>query len=179
MRATLAREEVALDVSAQLPVPLGGRELREVAALWIRTRRVLHVRFGGRSMLPTIAPLAEVVLDCGATPSLGDVVAFVDGDQLTVHRWIAVSRRGAYITAGDASSIPDPPLLDPSLVVGVVRSVDRQGVLVDLAQVPAPAPRRRLLRRICLAVLARHEAAGAALVFGLRRARRLLARVRA
>lgn len=98
-------------------------ELGAIAELWKRERRTFTTSFGGTSMLPTIAPGQQVVVECGRDPVVGDVVVFRRDDRVMVHRLTA--RAGSWLlTWGDANRLPDEPV-DSSQVVGVVPSVAR------------------------------------------------------
>lgn len=113
-------------------------ELGAIAELWKRERRRFTTSFGGTSMLPTIAPGQQVVVECGRDPAVGDVVVFRRDDRVMVHRLAA--RAGNWLlTWGDANWLPDEPV-DSGDVVGVVPDV-----------VPAP---RTLLRMVMPAVFA-------------------------
>ena len=93
-------------------------ELEAVAELWKRERRKFTTSFGGTSMLPTIVPGQQVVVECGRDPVVGDVVVFRRDDRVMVHRLAA--RAGIWLlTWGDANWLPDEPV-DSGQVVGVV-----------------------------------------------------------
>jgi len=94
-------------------------------------------------MAPTISPGAEVTLCCSAQPRVGDIIAYVRGDRLVVHRVVAVSGAGWTLTCGDALAVPDPPITDTADVIGVVTKVRRDGALAD-----PPSPPRSLSRRL-------------------------------
>lgn len=76
----------------------------------------------------------------------GDVVAFVSGRRIVVHRIVAPGRRGAardyWIARGDAETLPDPPV-PRDAVLGPVRIVAADG---RLAPVPAGRPPGRRAR---------------------------------
>jgi hypothetical protein len=96
-------------------------ELKAVAELWKRERREFATSFGGGSMLPTIAPGQQVVVECGRDPVIGDVVVFRRDDHVMVHRLAA--RKGTWLlTWGDANWLPDEPV-DSADLLGVVRGV--------------------------------------------------------
>lgn len=157
---------------------LSGDALRAVASLWKRTRRELSARFGGSSMLPTIPPDGLVQLRCGDPPALHEIVAYVYGDQLVVHRVVGFSAsRGWLLTRGDAHAIPDLPLADAGALVGRVVKVLREGAWQD----PPGPPRswqRSVALALCLAALRLHPALARLLIRCLRFLRRL-ARLRA
>lgn len=149
-------------------------ELAAAARLWRKTGRELKTRFGGSSMQPSLAPGSEVVLRCGATASVGDIVAYVAEGRLVLHRVEAVSARdGALLTRGDALWLPDLPVQDPETVLGVVSAVGRDGRFAP----PPPAP-QATVRRVSLwpfrAALAVSPRAALALLAPLVWSRRLL-----
>src|SRR6185503_13087139 len=91
-----------------------GEGLAAVASLWRKTGRELRARFGGASMQPALPPGTEVLLRCGETGGPGDVIAFLAGGHLLVHRVVARAADGGWtLTRGDARVLPDVPILDP------------------------------------------------------------------
>jgi hypothetical protein len=157
------------------PEHLPAAELLAVGALWKQAGRELVVSFGGTSMLPTIPPGAEVLLRCGEDAAPGEVIAFIDGGQVVVHRILARSAEAGWIlTCGDASSIPDPPFRDLGRIVGRVLLVRRGDEMVALPGPPPGSLRQRALRGLCLFTLRRSDSAGRALIVALRRLRRAL-----
>jgi len=128
-------------------------------------------------MAPTIPSGSEVVLRCADPVRVGDILAFVTGDLLIVHRVIGLSAAAGWIlTCGDAARIPDPPLTEPRCTVGTVVKVRRGGELVP----PPPPPDslgRRLVQGLCLRVLERSPRAGSRLVRLLVQLRRWLVNV--
>ena len=94
---------------------------------------------------------------CGErSPSDGQIVAFLGGDRIVVHRVVYAGRRGAargfLITRGDADWLCDPPV-HMELVAGCVdeMSSDEQWRRVGPAQTPQ---RRRVLASLARALLA-------------------------
>lgn len=170
----LAWRRVDREVAAAIE-GLSGPQLRAVADLWRRTGKELTARFGGSSMEPTIPAGAEVILRCGADPASGDIIAFVHGDQVVLHRLVGASKRREWVlTRGDAHSIPDQPLFDPEALIGVVVGVRKGHEFVA----PAPPPRslgRRLALSVCLAGLRLDPTLGPPLIRALRLVRRLVA----
>jgi hypothetical protein len=92
-------------------------------------------------MLPAIAPGQQVVVDCGAEPSVGDVALFRFDKQVGVHR-IVMRNATWLLTWGDANALPDEPI-EPTQVIGIVRN--------------APAGPRSLRRALLLTLLARRS----------------------
>jgi signal peptidase I len=118
--------------SASALESLSTAELEAVSALWKRERRTFATSFGGTSMLPTIAPGQQVVVECGREPAVGDVAVFRLNNQVMVHR--VVAQAGTWLmTWGDANWLPDEPV-EASHLIGMVRGV-------------APGP-RSLLRAV-------------------------------
>ena len=100
------------------------KEILAVAALWRLARREVVTSFLGTSMLPTIAPGVEVLLDCGKDWQVGDIIAFVDSGHLGVHRIMASSPdRRWLLTRGDNRFIPDDPFEAKGAVIGVITRV--------------------------------------------------------
>jgi len=120
------------------PVELSAAVLRGVATLWKKTNREVAVRFGGNSMRPTIAPGQEVLLQCTEDVRVGDVIVYIYLDQVVVHRLIARDRRWL-LTRGDAHTLPDPPIEDPSVIVGKIAGVPPppQSTLRSIARIVA------------------------------------------
>lgn len=96
-------------------------ELAAISTIWKRERRELATSFSGTSMLPAIIPGQPVIIECGAEPTVGDVVAFRRQNQVGVHRVVALSPSWL-LTWGDANPLPDEPL-EPICVIGVIRDV--------------------------------------------------------
>lgn len=150
---------------------LGGPELAAVAAIWAGQKRELVAAFGGTSMSPAIAPGQNVLLRCGVMPQLGEVAAYVRGDQLAVHRVVARDDRGTWLlTWGDANPLPDDPVDDAGRVVGTVSRIERNGAMQEIP--PGPSSLRRAL--ILRFALPRNAAPGT-----VRKRLSLLYRVRA
>ena len=95
-------------------------ELGVVATLWKREHRKLVTSFKGTSMLPTISPGEQVLVDCGVEPVVGDVVVFRLSNQVGVHR-VVVSTGAWLLTWGDANPVPDEPI-EPARVIGTIRA---------------------------------------------------------
>ena len=70
-------------------------------------------------MQPTIRDGAEVTLLCVDDVVVGDVVAYVYGDRVIVHRLVA-KWGDRFVARGDANFLPDGLLLDRSDVIGKV-----------------------------------------------------------
>jgi hypothetical protein len=110
-----------------------GETLAAVAALWRKTGRELRARFGGSSMEPALPPGTEVVLRCGETGAPGEVVAFLAGGRLVLHRVVARAADGSWtLTRGDARVLPDVPIRDPDAIVGRVTGCLRAGTVEDV-----------------------------------------------
>jgi hypothetical protein len=150
---------------------LRGPELAAVAAIWVAQKRELLTAFGGSSMSPAIAPGQKVLLRCGAMPQVGEVAAYILGDQLAVHRVVARDDRGRWLlTWGDANTLPDDPVEEWARVVGTVSRIERNGVLENVPSAPRSLWRTWILR---------FALAGDAVPGTVRRRLSLLYRVRA
>ena len=157
------------DVRADVDL-VEGEGLAAVASLWRKTGRELRARFGGSSMEPALPAGTEILLRCGETGAPGDVIAFLAGGRLIVHRVMARAPDGAWtLTRGDARVLPDAPILDPDAILGRVAGLWRAG---SLDRVPAAADSlsRRWVLAVARAVLRVSPRAGAA---GLRSAHSL------
>src|SRR5688572_29536879 len=149
--AWLRTDDAATDVRG-----LSGERLEAVAKLWARAAREVGARFGGASMQPTISPGCEVRLRCGAAPALGDVIAYVHGDQVVVHRLVARrADRRWLLTRGDAHVAPDFPVPSSAAILGTVIAVGGTGGLGPVAPEPRAFPRTAALA-LCRAALAIH-----------------------
>ena len=151
-------------------------QLAAVAALWGRTGRELTVRFSGRSMEPTLASDEEVLLRCGVPVALGDIIAFLAGDHVIVHRVVARSN-GWILTRGDARTLPDAPILRHESVLGRVAAVRRGDALVEPPVAPPDSRLRGLVVGLSRAVLELSPPAGAGLLAVLVAGRRALLNV--
>ena len=144
-----------------------GQGLAAVASLWRRTGRELRARFGGSSMLPALPPGTEVLLRCGETGATGDVIAFLAGGRLVVHRVVARAPDGAWtLTRGDARVLPDVPILDRDAILGRVAGVWRAASLEGVPAARDSLPRRVVLR-LLTGVLRASPRTGAAALRGL------------
>jgi len=115
-----------------------GPELLAIAALWRATGRQIITSFLGTSMLPTIAPGVDVTIDCARQWETGDIIAYVAGDMLVVHRIEAISPDRTFVlTRGDHHRIPDDPFEPSGRVIGTIVAI-RQG---NEWVTPPPAPR--------------------------------------
>ena len=98
-----------------------------------------------------ISPLAE-----GAPPAPGQVIAFVAGSRIMVHRVAYLGRwraaRGFLVTQGDANWLCDPPIVLES-IAGLVVAAERRG---EWGPVPASmaSAGRRALSALSLAAVA-------------------------
>lgn len=128
------------------PAPTGD-EILAVASLWRAARREVITSFQGTSMLPTIRPGVEVVLDCARDWQIGDIIAFIDSGHLGVHRIVAASVDGQWLlTRGDHRIVPDRPFQAKNAVIGVITRIRTADDWIEPA--PAPAPESYLSRRV-------------------------------
>jgi hypothetical protein len=133
--------------------------LSALCELWQDEQRDVWITLQGTSMLPTFPPGTRLRLDCAPfAPQVGEVIAFLRGGGLIVHRLIAIepAEGGAetvYICRGDADAHVDPPVHSRA-VVGVVRETRapsawerlRLGIQA-LRRHPLLAPIARVVRR--------------------------------
>jgi hypothetical protein len=132
--------------AAQTPTE---NEILAVASIWRATRREVITSFKGTSMLPTIAPGVEVVLDCGREWQVGDIIAFQDSGHLGVHRIMAASPdRRWVLTRGDRRIAPDDPFEAGDAVIGVITRVRAGEAWVD------PSPAQKSWLRDCVLSIA-------------------------
>jgi Peptidase S24-like len=117
--------------------------LKAITALWIAQQREVTTPFGDESMRPAIAAGQAVGVRCGVVPSVGQVVVFLREGALRIHRMVADG--GEWLLMwGDANPLPDEPC-DEREVVGVVVSVEDQGVMGPVPPGPRSLWRRALL----------------------------------
>jgi hypothetical protein len=153
---------------------LEGQALEAVASLWRKTGRQLRARFGGSSMRPALPPGTEVLLRCGEEGAPGDVIAFLAGGRLVVHRIVARAPDGSWtLTCGDARVLPDVPILDPDAILGRVAGLWRGASLEEVPAGRDSVP-RRFVRGLFSAVLRASPRAGVAALRGLHMATRLM-----
>jgi hypothetical protein len=141
-----------------------GEGLAAVASLWRKTGRELRARFGGSSMEPAVPPGTELLLRCGETGAPGEVIAFLAGGRLVVHRVVGRAADGTWtLTRGDARVLPDVPIRDPEAVLGRVAGLWRAGSLQAVPEAPESLPRRFALGLACAALQVSPAAATAVL----------------
>ena len=123
-----------------------------LVARWQEQGRTLESRVQGTSMGATLPDGAriKIALRPGSAWVPGDIVAFLLGARITVHRVLRRSgwRRDVLITCGDARVFVDPPCRCAQ-VLGLVSQVQIDGAW----HVPAPAPRRKVLARVVVGSL--------------------------
>lgn len=110
----------------------------------------------GGSMMPGLAPgtRIRIALVPGAPQVPGEIVAYLSGAQVVVHRMLhrgrAAAARGHVLTIGDATLVPDPPVPQARLL-GAVTGVWRGGAWTPPPAAPRRSFRARLARSICIA----------------------------
>jgi hypothetical protein len=133
------------------PIQAVGRFFREdparILAVAARVRapeRTLESTVEGMSMgrtLPAGSRIRIELADRGRY-EVGEVVAFLGGKHVVVHRVVRRGRRGAaggyLLTRGDAALVPDPPV-EEGRVLGAVTGVARDGGWVAVNACPRPA----------------------------------------
>lgn len=95
------------------------QELTAIASLWRLRQREFVTSFAGTSMLPAVAPGQRLIVACGITPIVGDVIAFQRQQLIGVHRIVGCGAEWL-LTWGDANALPDEPI-KRDRVIGVVR----------------------------------------------------------
>lgn len=110
----------------------------------------------GVSMRPGLGPGSRIriALAHRARYEAGEVVAYVAGSQVVVHRVVHRGRtaaaRGYLLTRGDATLVPDPPIED-ALILGPVTGVWRGGGWMAPSGPPSRSLRARVARALSLA----------------------------
>jgi hypothetical protein len=150
-----------------------GEGLAAVAALWRKTGRELRARFGGSSMEPALPDGSEVALRCGEVGAPGDVIAFLAGGRLIVHRIVARATDGSWtLTRGDARALPDVPIRDASAIVGRVAGLC-QGGTIEAVPAVHDSPARHGVLRLCSALVAASPRAGSVVLRAIHAGSRL------
>jgi hypothetical protein len=149
-------------------------QIRAVARSLQAAERLLESRVGGDCMGRQLPDGARIRIQLARRPhwQRGEIVAYLNGERVTVHRVLFCGRsghrRGIVITRGDERVFPDLPF-EVSAVLGSVVAVETpQGWTA-----PAALPRRPLVRRLAGGVLFAFVALLAAIDLSL--ARRCLA----
>ena len=98
-----------------------------------------RIRVTGGSMLPSLWPGDDITIERTdpAQARIGEVVAYLSGDRLFVHR-VAGHVAGHLVTLGDALRSPDPPVAYGN-VIGRVVLVERAGRSVVPGEPRLPA----------------------------------------
>ena len=130
---------------------LEGRPERilSIAAPLQRAGRIIESTVRGDSMGRSLPPGASIRIRLCRREAYapGEIVAFLNGAHLTVHRLLSCGtegrRKGMFLARGDARLLPDPPARTDSVlgVVIAVRSGSGWGA-------PPPLERQRWLRRL-------------------------------
>ena len=80
---------------------------------------ILYCAYTGRSMHPTLFEADLLEIDPLSRICVGDVILFVSGDNLVVHRVVCIASEGIS-TRGDNNNDDDRGLVAPEKVVGIV-----------------------------------------------------------
>jgi hypothetical protein len=120
--------------------------------------RTLESTVQGTSMGRTLPPGSRIRIDLAerAAYDVGEVVAFLAGSQLIVHRVVARRRRGPgqyLLTLGDAALVPDAPVVHGH-VLGTVTGVGDGTGWAAPGPRPERSPRARVLTAGLQAILA-------------------------
>jgi len=110
--------------------------LAALCHLWRRQEAEIWLTLEGYSMLPGIPPGSRVRVSFGYyEPSIGEVVAALQGSRLLIHRLVRIDRGSTgtplYVCQGDANPRPDPPVPAEQLV-GIVREHRRPSGITRL-----------------------------------------------
>ena len=110
--------------------------------------RTIESQVRGGSMGACLPPGSRIRIDMspGASHPVGQVVAFVGGDTVIVHR-VVHHGRDHVLTRGDARLAPDTPLRHDQ-ILGPVSAVAREGAWLDLP----PQAARGKPARFCAAM---------------------------
>ncbi len=121
--------------------------------------RALESTVEGMSMGRTIPPGSRIRIELVDRHGydVGEVIAFLAGNQVVVHRVVHRGRggaaRGYVVTRGDAPLAPDPPV-DQGVILGAVAGIQRDGRWVALAGRPWQSFRARMVRALLLIAVA-------------------------
>ena len=145
--------------------------------------RTIESTVKGPSMGRTMPAGSRIRIELGARRhyDLGEVIAFVAGQHVVVHRVVGQPRGGHVLTRGDAEVLPDPPI-DEEQVLGAVSAIQQGGYWTPVERLSSQSFPARVLASAVLATVACafHASPGAAavLVRLLRRGRSLLTALR-
>jgi signal peptidase I len=142
--------------------------------------RMLESTVLGMSMGATIPAGSRVRIELGEQQryDAGDIVTFVAGHHVVVHRivrWTGRGSHGCLLTRGDAALVPDRPIAETH-ILGRVTAVRREEGWTPVGPPPSVAGRARLTRSLVLLAVAGllqlHPRAAAAFVAALHRVAR-------
>jgi hypothetical protein len=120
--------------------------------------RYLESTVEGMSMGRTIPPGSRIRVDLADREdhALGEVVAFLAGQKIVVHRIVHHGQwggaRGRLLTRGDAALVPDLPLT-PARVLGPVGGIQRGGTWMPLERPPRRSFTARVIASLALAMV--------------------------
>lgn len=106
------------------------------ARLWVESGGG-KLPVAGRSMAPTFIDGARVFLVSARTARFGEILAFLDGQGLVVHRVVGRASGARLRTKGDAIPHLDPGWVDPDRVLGVVTAFEHGGRICGCASTGA------------------------------------------
>lgn len=144
--------------AASAPMLLRAEELGAVMGLFQRAQRLVEVVVQGHSMGSTLPNGTRIRLQCqvGRSYGPGEVVVFVDGPHIVVHRVVYGGRhrrgRQYLLTQGDGLWLPDAPI-PVEAVVGPVIARQHQGAWEMLAAAPPRTVCQECLGRLALGVM--------------------------
>jgi hypothetical protein len=117
--------------------------------------RTIESTVQGPSMGRAIPAGSRIRIELGVQRSYdpGEVIAFVAGPHVIVHRVLTPARRGQVLTRGDAEVIPDPPI-DADQILGAVTAIQRGGNWAPVERRSSQSFPVRVLASILLATIA-------------------------
>lgn len=122
------------------------RELEAFRAMSALAGRTVESELRGPSMEPTIPGGSRIRISHAGPdgPTRGDVVAFLGGSVVMVHRVVYEGRRGTargfVVTQGDGNWLCDPPV-ERTAVAGVVRHFLAEGEWREVGTAPGAGAR--------------------------------------
>ncbi len=102
---------------------------------------VVRLQVRGYSMLPLLRDGDIAVIEQGPYHP-GDILAYVTGQQILIHRFVDRESRHEYLLRGDALRRNDLPI-EEAQILGRLVAIERAG-----SSIPADGPRARILRAL-------------------------------
>ena len=100
-------------------VDIEEKYLRAIVGKLIQDKPYFYARIVGESMLPTVKKDSTVMIKTGLHDiSIGDIIAFINQNHITLHRVIDIPSPQEYVTKGDNS--PEQERVSDINVIGKV-----------------------------------------------------------